>query len=79
MKLKIVAALALMCLAAAPAGAVVILEATWRANGGSPGHWDQGFQQHQALAAQPQFRVMVALSQDGGKEYGVASGVWIGN
>jgi len=79
-KLKLVVAAALACLAiAAPAGAVVILEATWRANGGAPGHWDQGFAQHQALAAQPQFRVMVALSQDGGKEYGVASGIWIGN
>ncbi|MES1158507.1 MAG: trypsin-like serine protease [Terricaulis silvestris] len=79
MKTRFAAALAVLTFAATPAGAVVVLEDTWRANGGAPGHWEDGFQQHSALAAQPQFRAMVSLSQDGGKEYGVASGVWIGN
>lgn len=63
---------------AAPAHAVVILEDTWRAEGGSDEDWAAGFGAHEALAAQPQFRAMVALSQDG-REWGVASGVWIGN
>ncbi|HVY84388.1 MAG TPA: trypsin-like serine protease [Caulobacterales bacterium] len=79
MRLRLAALLALSALIATPAGAVVILEDTWRAHGGSPGHWDQGFEANVALAAQPQFRAMVSLSQDEGKEYGVASGVWIGN
>jgi hypothetical protein len=76
--MRLLIVLALMAFAS-PAAAVVAVEQTWRANGGSEQHWDQGFSAHEALAAQPQFRAMVALSQDGGKEYGVASGVWIGN
>ncbi len=70
-------ALALACFAA-PAQAVVILEDTWRAQGGSDEDWAKGFEAHDALGAQPQFRAMVALTQDG-REWGVASGVWIGN
>lgn len=73
---KVIAALALAL--AAPAHAVVILEDTWRAEGGSDENWAAGFSAHDALAAQPQFRAMVALTQDE-REWGVASGVWIGN
>lgn len=75
---RLLVAAALLALTT-PASAVVIVEETWRANGGSETAWESGFSAHEALAAQPQFRAMVALSQDGGKEYGVASGVWIGN
>lgn len=70
--------LLLAALTAAPAQAVVILEDTWRAEGGSDEDWAKGFEAHDALAAQPQFRAMVALTQDD-REWGVASGVWIGN
>lgn len=71
------AALAALAIAS-PAGAVVIVEETWRANGGSDQDWSKGFEAHDALAAQPQFRAMVAFAQDE-RDYGVASGVWIGN
>lgn len=70
--------MALALAAAAPAHAVVILEDTWRAEGGSDEDWSAGFSAHDALAAQPQFRAMVALTQDE-REWGVASGVWLGN
>ncbi|MBI1252217.1 MAG: trypsin-like serine protease [Alphaproteobacteria bacterium] len=64
---------------AAPACAVVITESAWRAAGGAEEAWDQGFSAHEARAAEAPFRAMVALSIDGGREYGVASGVWLGN
>jgi hypothetical protein len=64
---------------AAPAEAIVITEAAWRANGGAEEKWDEGFSAHEARAAEPQFRAMVSLSMNGGGEYGAASGVWLGN
>ncbi|MGE0828117.1 MAG: serine protease [Hyphomonadaceae bacterium] len=72
---------AALALSAFPASAhaIVITETAWRAQGGDEAHWDQGFTAHEALADQAQFRAMVAISGDGGKQYGMASGVWIGN
>ena len=71
------AAIALLAVAG-PAQAVVITEAAWRAHGGTDQAWDQGFSAHEARAAEPQFRAMVALTIND-REYGVASGVWLGN
>ena len=61
------------------AGAVVILDSTWRTEGGRPGREDEGFAAHEALARQPQFASVMALSEDGGETWGEASGTWIGN
>ncbi|MDI1286751.1 MAG: hypothetical protein PSV46_20370 [Reyranella sp.] len=62
-----------------PSGAVVILDSTWRAEGGRPGREDEGFGAHVALAAQPQFASVMALSEDDGESWDIASGTWIGN
>lgn len=61
-----------------PAGAVVILDSTWRAQGGRAGHEADGFGAHLALAAEPQFRAVLAFASDG-ETWGEASGTWIGN
>ncbi len=57
--------------AARPAGAVIVLDGTWRAEG--------GFRAHLALADQPQFASVIALSSDDGQVWGSGSGSWIGN
>ncbi len=62
-----------------PAGAVVVLDGTWRAEGGRPGREDGGFGAHEALARQPQFASVMALSEDDGDSWNTASGTWIGN
>ncbi|MDP2330599.1 MAG: trypsin-like serine protease [Reyranella sp.] len=62
-----------------PAGAVVILDSTWRAEGGRPGRESAGFGAHVALAHQPQFASVMALSEDDGESWDDASGTWIGN
>lgn len=62
-----------------PAGAVVILDGTWRAEGGRPGRESAGFGAHEALARQPQFASVMALSEDNGETWDDASGTWIGN
>ncbi|MBX9946075.1 MAG: hypothetical protein K2Y40_18515 [Reyranella sp.] len=62
-----------------PAGAVVILDSTWRAEGGGPGRESEGFGAHEALARQPQFAGVMALSEDDGESWNTASGTWIGN
>lgn len=62
-----------------PAGAVVILDSTWRAEGGRPGREAGGFGAHTALARQPQFASVMALSEDDGASWDDASGTWIGN
>ena len=54
-----------------PADAVIILDGTWRAEG--------GFRAHLALADQPQFASVIALSNDDGQVWGSGSGTWIGN
>ena len=61
---------------ASPANAVVILDSTWKANGGSKGHEAAGFSAHFALANEPQFASKVGLW--GGDDYS-GSGTWIGN
>jgi hypothetical protein len=66
-------------MAARQAGAVVVQDETWRAEGGGPGREAMGFRAHVALANQPQFRALMALSGDEGESWGVASSTWIGN
>src|SRR5262245_1422334 len=68
-----------LAVARRPAGAVVVLDETWRAEGGGPGHESRGFRAHIALANQPQFKAVMALSSDEGESWGVASSTWIGN
>lgn len=53
-----------------PAGAIVIMDSTWRA---------EGFRPHIALARQPQFASLVAFSEDDGEDWDDASGTWLGN
>ncbi|MET0183784.1 MAG: serine protease [Caulobacterales bacterium] len=72
------AVIAFLLAFALPAHAVVILEQTWRANGGSHENPGSGFTAHDALGAQTQFRPMVAITEDD-REWGIASGVWLGN
>jgi len=70
---------ATMLTATRPSGAVVVLDSTWQAEGGRPGRESAGFRAHMALARQPQFASLVALSGDGGHNWATASGTWIGN
>jgi len=65
--------------AAKRAGAVIILDGTWRLEGGAPGQEGAGFRAHMALANQPQFAAVIPLSDDEGQNWGAASGTWIGN
>lgn len=60
------------------AQAVTILDSTWRQEGGAKGQEWAGFKAHLALAAQPQFRSVVAFASDQ-ETWGEASGTWIGN
>jgi len=62
-----------------PAGAIIIQDSAWRAEGGRPGRERDGFRAHIALANQPQFDSLVALSKDNGEEWDDASGTWVGN
>lgn len=64
--------------AADDASAVVILDSTWREEGGRKGREWKGFGAALALAAEPQFAGVLALSSDG-ESWGEASGTWIGN
>lgn len=61
---------------AAPAQAVVILDSTWSAQGGSVADPAQGFGAHEALAMEPQFAAIFGLHD--GEAYG-GSATWIGN
>ena len=61
---------------ALPARAVVILDSTWSANGGSDDAPSQGFGANEALAMQPQFAAIFGLHD--GEAYG-GSATWIGN
>ncbi|GAB3124280.1 hypothetical protein GCM10027256_19950 [Novispirillum itersonii subsp. nipponicum] len=72
------AGLILPVMQAAPAGAVVILDSQWKKDGGRKGREAAGFTSALKLAAQPQFRGVLALSTDG-ESWGEASGTWIGN
>lgn len=61
-----------------PAPAVVIQDSLWRDEGGGKGREWAGFGANLRLAAEPQFRAVLALSEDG-RTWGDASGTWIGN
>ena len=74
---SILAATALL-LTATPGSAVVILDSTWQAEGGAKGRESKGFGAHLRLAAEPQFRPVLALASDG-ETWGEASGTWLGN
>jgi hypothetical protein len=67
-----------LALLSAAAGAVTILDSTWKAEGGGKGHEADGFGAHLRLAAEPKFASVLALSTDG-ETWGEASGTWIGN
>jgi hypothetical protein len=60
-------------------GAVIILDGTWKAEGGARGREARGFRAHEALANQPQFAGVIPLSVDGGESWGIGSGTWLGN
>ncbi len=77
-RIPVLFAAACAVLAALPADAVVILDSTWREEGGAPGREAEGFGAALRLAAQPQFRGVLALSSDG-ESWGEASGTWLGN
>lgn len=62
-----------------PATAVVVLDETWQEAGGAVGAESAGFGRHHALAHGAPFEALVNFSDDGGNEWGVASGTWIGN
>ena len=62
---------AVVAVAPQPAGAVIILDSTWKA--------EHGFRAHRALADQPQFASVIALSSDDGQVWGSGSGTWVGN
>jgi len=70
---------ATVLLAPASLPAVVILDGTWREEGGARGREADGFGAHIRLAEEPQFRSLVTLSYDGGETWGDGSGTWIGN
>ena len=65
--------------AAQTAGAVIIQDSTFRAEGGRPNDPLPGFRAHIALANQPQFDSLVALSEDGGDSWDDCSATWLGN
>lgn len=62
-----------------PLPAVVILDSTWREEGGARGREADGFSAHIRLANQPQFRSLVALAYEEDGEWGAGSGTWLGN
>ncbi|BCW87776.1 hypothetical protein sos41_09060 [Alphaproteobacteria bacterium SO-S41] len=65
------AAASLLCaLACPPAGAVIILDSTYKA---------EGYKAAEALAAEPQFAAVFAFCYEDGTGCGGASGTWIGN
>ncbi|HYH18888.1 MAG TPA: trypsin-like serine protease [Azospirillum sp.] len=66
-------------LAPRAAPAVVVLDSTWREEGGARGREAAGFGAHIRLAREPQFRSLVAVSYDDGATWGSGSGTWIGN
>lgn len=72
------AAALVFALLAPSANAVTILDTTWQAEGGAKGKEAAGFGAHLRLAAEPQFRSVLALSTDG-ESWGEATGTWIGN
>lgn len=76
--MRLTAVLLLAVSLASPAGAVIILDSTWAAEGGKPGAEAAGFGAHIALANEPQFDALISFSSDG-DTWGECSGTWIGN
>lgn len=74
--IRLFAVLSTLAAVANPAFAVVTLDSTWEANGGTEGAEAQGFGAHEALAMQPQFAAIFGLWD--GTDY-LGSGTWIGN
>lgn len=60
-------------------GAVIILDSTWQAEGGGPGHESEGFGAHIDLANEPQFDAVIPLSYSGDDDWSAGSGTWVGN
>lgn len=77
-KLSALALTVTLTWATLPAEAVVILDSTWAKEGGKQGNEAAGFAAALRLAAEPQFRAVLALSSDG-ESWGEASGTWLGN
>jgi hypothetical protein len=75
-RMRILASVLTALILAAPAQAVVILDSTWSANGGSEASPSDGFAAHEALAMAPQFAAIFGLHD--GEAYG-GSATWIGN
>lgn len=70
----------LLSLLTLPARAVIILDSTWAAEGGSEDEPEQGFGAAIELANQPQFASSIAMAANDGEEgWGSCSGTWIGN
>jgi len=65
-------------LAPVVASGIIILDDTWREEGGAPGKEWAGFSAHETLAAQPQFAGVLSFATRNGK-WGEASGTWLGN
>lgn len=75
-----------LCLWAAPAPGVVILDSTWAEEGGDDTTPELGFDAAKALAQQPQFRATIAFGEvdeeaeeDAEPGWGGCSGTWVGN
>lgn len=64
---------------AAPVAAAVILDDTWRANGGSEKDWSAGFGPAMALAAKPQFAAVIGMGGEDQSEGYRCTGTWLGN
>jgi len=78
MVLGLIATLAPLAPPYSPAGAVVILDSTWRKEGGTKKRPWAGFEAHIRLAVDPRFLPVLALSSDE-ETWGEASATWIGN
>lgn len=78
MPVKPIALILCLALLTVPAGAVVILDSTWKKEGGTTRKPAAGFGAHIRLAHQPQFAGVLSLSSDG-ETWGEASGTWLGN
>jgi hypothetical protein len=77
--LLLTAICAVALIATPPARAVIILDTTWAEHGGSDDEPSAGFDAAIALAREPQFDALVALSSSDDEIWGDCSGTWIGN
>lgn len=80
MRLSVLLPLLLLALTSSSADAVIILDSTWAAEGGSAKNPAAGFDAAKDLANQRQFAATMAFAEnDDGEGWGVCSGIWIGN